>query len=123
MAIEGVAWMQDAACKGKTELFYPEHNLRGEELREATRRAKALCYVCPVKEKCKAWAQENNEKFGVWGGLLPEQRDPAPPKKNEHKPPVRRCKCEDCKEVRRGYLAAHRKRKKAQRQGEKEVAA
>jgi hypothetical protein len=30
--------------------------------------------VCPIRHRCLIFALVNNEHYGVWGGLLPEQR-------------------------------------------------
>lgn len=36
--------------------------------------AKKLCASCPVVEQCLDWALENNERFGIWGGLTERER-------------------------------------------------
>lgn len=36
--------------------------------------ARQLCADCPVKMLCLAYALDNNEEFGVWGGLSPHER-------------------------------------------------
>jgi len=36
--------------------------------------AKAACARCPVKTACLAWALNNREEHGVWGGLSPNER-------------------------------------------------
>lgn len=36
--------------------------------------AKELCKGCPVLEKCLTAALENDEQFGVWGGLTAQER-------------------------------------------------
>lgn len=42
--------------------------------------AKAICNgtidgrVCPLRDACLEFAMVNNERYGVWGGLLPEER-------------------------------------------------
>lgn len=36
--------------------------------------AKLVCRRCPVREQCLAFALENNEPHGVWGGMTPDQR-------------------------------------------------
>jgi len=63
------SWMVSAACRGKTELFYPE----GEGL--ARTEALLLCELCPVVRECLDWALKTGEMtHGVWGGMLPRQR-------------------------------------------------
>jgi hypothetical protein len=36
--------------------------------------AKRICAVCPLIVPCRAYALENHEKYGVWGGLTPRER-------------------------------------------------
>lgn len=67
------AWMDDASCKGRTNLFFgiagerPERRIR----REAT--ARAMCAACPVLGECREMARANREN-GFWGGENEEER-------------------------------------------------
>lgn len=36
--------------------------------------AKTLCGTCPVRVQCLETALIDNEPFGVWGGLTPDER-------------------------------------------------
>lgn len=36
--------------------------------------ARAICNTCPITEQCLQWAIDNREKYGVWGGLVEEER-------------------------------------------------
>ncbi len=36
--------------------------------------AKAQCFGCPVRAECLAYALDQNEVFGVWGGTDPDER-------------------------------------------------
>ncbi|MBV8980855.1 MAG: WhiB family transcriptional regulator [Acidimicrobiia bacterium] len=47
--------------------FFP---VRGEEARPA----KAICARCLVKDQCLAYALDNGDKFGIWGGLSERER-------------------------------------------------
>jgi WhiB family redox-sensing transcriptional regulator len=38
------------------------------------RAARAICGECPVRAECLAFALEHNEQFGMWGGLVPQER-------------------------------------------------
>lgn len=38
-------------------------------------RARAVCGRCPVAGDCLAYALANAEGHGVWGGLLPSERE------------------------------------------------
>ena len=49
------------------ELFFPE---RGG----SSAPAKRVCSTCPVKERCAAYAIDNFERHGVWGGLSERER-------------------------------------------------
>lgn len=49
------------------ELFYPE---RGGSVRDAI----AVCLACDVRADCLAWALENDERWGVWGGVSEQGR-------------------------------------------------
>lgn len=56
-------WRNDAACNGlNPDLFFPAQG-------HSTRVAKQICASCPVRIECLAYALENNEPDGVWGGL------------------------------------------------------
>ena len=60
---DGPNWWEEAACRGvDPAIFFPE---RGESSAEA----KKVCLPCPVSAQCLAYAVENGEKHGVWGGL------------------------------------------------------
>ena len=61
------AWQARAACKGTTELFYPEV---GASLAPA----KAVCASCPVREACLDFALSHHEQFGIWGGSSERER-------------------------------------------------
>ncbi len=58
----------DANCLGvDPELFFPEQGA-------STREAKEVCRGCQVREECLESALQNNEKFGIWGGLSARER-------------------------------------------------
>lgn len=55
-------WMNDGLCaEVDPGIFYPD---KGESLRPA----KSICARCPVQAACLAYALENDEYWGVWGG-------------------------------------------------------
>lgn len=61
-----MSWLDDAACKGATAIFFAEgqgHNLRA---------ARAICAECPVIAECRQAGL--HERHGIWGGLSPRQR-------------------------------------------------
>lgn len=66
-------WRSNAACLTEDpELFFPIGNT-GPAIAQAER-AKAVCATCEVVETCLAWALDNNQDAGVWGGLAEDER-------------------------------------------------
>lgn len=73
---ERPAWMDEAACKGRTTLFF---GLAGERPERRVRReaaARAMCAGCPVSEPCREMARTSREN-GLWGGETEEERAAA----------------------------------------------
>lgn len=61
-------WQDHAACRAiPVELFFPPAEQEGDE-------AKAVCAVCAVRQPCLEFALAAGERFGVWGGLTPQER-------------------------------------------------
>ncbi len=68
LAIGQLSWQDYANCRGAdADLFFPE---RGA----STRKAKAICTACEVKDECLNFAIQNGEKFGIWGGMSERER-------------------------------------------------
>ncbi|MFE7777656.1 WhiB family transcriptional regulator [Streptomyces sp. NPDC057445] len=66
-------WRHASECRNEDpELFFPIGNT-GPALMQIEE-AKAVCRRCPVLEQCLAWALENGQDTGVWGGLSEDQR-------------------------------------------------
>lgn len=67
------AWRHLAACKGKTELFFPDDNKNGGRnsgaLMQQYALAKRICSECPVQSQCFSYALTNNIQVGIWGGV------------------------------------------------------
>lgn len=62
------AWQQDGHCaQTDPEAFFPEKG--GHALD-----AKRVCWTCPVQAECLEYALENDERYGVWGGLSEYER-------------------------------------------------
>src|SRR5690606_41129196 len=55
------------------ETFFPEGTGKGM-LRYLQDEAKKLCAACPVREACLQAALDNDERFGVWGGMTEDER-------------------------------------------------
>jgi len=61
-------WQQKALCaQTDPEAFFPEKG-------GSTREAKRICLGCEVKDACLEYALENEERFGIWGGLSERER-------------------------------------------------
>lgn len=65
----GEAGWQDQALCAQTdpEAFFPEKG-------GSTREAKRVCRSCEVQAECLEYALENDERFGIWGGLSERER-------------------------------------------------
>lgn len=65
---EMLAWQADALCaQTDPEAFFPEKG-------GSTREAKRICESCEVRSECLEYALENDERFGIWGGLSERER-------------------------------------------------
>lgn len=62
-----LGWRGEAACRG----IDPETLF---ETGAAQNRAKAVCTACPVRLQCLAYALDQREWFGVWGGMTERER-------------------------------------------------
>ena len=61
-----MTWYDEAACKGKGDLFFPApYEREGQRIiREA--KAFAICASCRVRRECGSAAGENE---GIWAGV------------------------------------------------------
>ena len=66
--VDRPSWMDRAACKGQTDLFYVE--VSGPPPKPAS----LVCELCDVTRECLGYAVARNERFGVWGGMAPRKR-------------------------------------------------
>lgn len=63
-----LAWQADALCaETDPEAFFPEKG-------GSTRDAKRICDSCDVRQQCLEYALQNDERFGIWGGLSERER-------------------------------------------------
>ena len=63
-----LAWQADALCaQTDPEAFFPEKG-------GSTRDAKRICTTCDVRDQCLEYALQNDERFGIWGGLSERER-------------------------------------------------
>lgn len=71
---------EQAACIGiDVNMFYAEHS--AEYLTHEMRTAKKICGTCPIQAECLEWALLN-ERWGLWGGTAPYERDAIRKKRN-----------------------------------------
>ena len=60
--------MEDAECRNvDTSVFFPS----GGDFTVP----KAICQRCDVRVKCLETSLKNNDEYGVFGGLTPNERD------------------------------------------------
>jgi WhiB family redox-sensing transcriptional regulator len=73
-----VSWQDQAACKGRTHLFFPSERVdRGDTnaARNLYTEARAICFTCPVRARCLDQALlDGDTDYGMFGGLPPTQR-------------------------------------------------
>jgi WhiB family redox-sensing transcriptional regulator len=63
-----LGWQTDSLCaQTDPEAFFPEKG-------GSTRDAKKICSTCEVRTQCLEYALENDERFGIWGGLSERER-------------------------------------------------
>jgi WhiB family redox-sensing transcriptional regulator len=63
-----LAWQADSLCaQTDPEAFFPEKG-------GSTREAKKICSSCEVRAQCLEYALQNDERFGIWGGLSERER-------------------------------------------------
>lgn len=62
-------WYRDALCITPEREFYdfPEN-------KEEEKKSKSVCRVCPVRLECLAHAFSYSIDYGIWGGMMPDQR-------------------------------------------------
>jgi WhiB family redox-sensing transcriptional regulator len=76
LVAEDLQWMDAAACKGLTHLFFASSGERPEHRRPREAKAAAICRGCSVGTQCKEFARENHE-YGFWGGESEDERHNA----------------------------------------------
>ncbi len=65
---EEASWQERSLCaQTDPEAFFPEKG-------GSTREAKRICVGCEVRSECLEYALENDERFGIWGGLSERER-------------------------------------------------
>lgn len=59
-------WFDNALCGEQPAEFLDALERRPHWFHD--RKLIALCHRCPVLAECGAYADENDERFGIWGG-------------------------------------------------------
>ena len=63
-----LSWQTDSLCaQTDPEAFFPEKG-------GSTRDAKKICTSCEVRTQCLEYALQNDERFGIWGGMSERER-------------------------------------------------
>ncbi len=63
-----LSWQEEALCaQTDPEAFYPTKG-------QSPQAALAVCSRCPVRAACLEYALAAGERYGVWGGTVPEER-------------------------------------------------
>jgi WhiB family transcriptional regulator, redox-sensing transcriptional regulator len=61
-------WTARASCtETDPEVFFPPHG-------DPATQARQICAQCPVRDDCLAYALDADERYGIWGGLDPDER-------------------------------------------------
>ncbi|AGT12262.1 hypothetical protein PBI_VELVETEEN_55 [Mycobacterium phage Velveteen] len=85
------AWRDQALCSQvDPELFFPEKGVNAKP-------AKRICGMCDVRDECLQWALDNNEQFGIFGGLSERERRPLVQARREERVPLVKV-CKGCGE-------------------------
>lgn len=67
------SWRWRAACRREDpELFFPIGY--SEAFAAEVEKAKAICGACPVRGECLLDALGRPERYGIFGGMTPEER-------------------------------------------------
>ncbi len=59
-------WTLQAKCREMADALFPE----GKD----QKRARSVCFGCPVRSECLAEALDNRIEWGVWGGMTERER-------------------------------------------------
>jgi len=73
LAYDGETFKQGACAGVDTEFFYPATEVFTNDDRHMLTK---ICSACPIVDMCREWGTVH-ERHGVWGGLLPIERERA----------------------------------------------
>ena len=69
-------WMDGAACRGLTDIFFPPLAERPQTRLRREEAARKVCQECPVLDTCRDYARKHHE-YGFWGGESEDERRAA----------------------------------------------
>ncbi len=73
---EAWEWQLLGSCRGAdSDLFFHPENERGLSRARREAAAKAICFRCPVLDRCREHALTVREPYGVWGGMSEAERE------------------------------------------------
>jgi WhiB family redox-sensing transcriptional regulator len=68
------SWQREGRCLGYSlDVFFPD-DVRGRSLARREEIAKRICQSCPVLARCREYAVNAPEPYGIWGALTPRER-------------------------------------------------
>lgn len=70
--LSNMQWLEKAACRTAND---PVADWYADKGTVPFHRAVAICRECPVQPECLHHAHQSDERYGVWGGLSPIERD------------------------------------------------
>ena len=66
---------QEVSCReSDPDAWFPDEDDHMKNGKTSYVHVKKMCAVCPVKNLCLEYALTNNERYGLWGGMSPEDR-------------------------------------------------
>jgi WhiB family redox-sensing transcriptional regulator len=74
--LPSTGWADFAACKGRTDLYFPPQAERPQARVRREAKARRICEACVVREPCRDFARGNRE-YGFWGGESEDERHVA----------------------------------------------
>ena len=77
--MSNLRWQDKAACRAvpadmRDRWFFPGTSGRPAPAHAYEYAKQVYCEGCPVREECLDYALANNDKWGLWGGMSPEER-------------------------------------------------
>ncbi len=65
-----ISWRKEAACKDSSpDLYYQPSWMTDAMWNTVSEASKDFCRSCKVETECYDFADKNNEKHGIWGGV------------------------------------------------------